>query len=333
MSFQLVKNLAYFIFPLQLFFASYPYFRRSSSPIRLVLDWDGTLTKRDTLHIVAAIGYDHNRDLNLTPWNEIVQAYVSDYVDYEARYKPAAKDRKTIAEESEWLASLKDVERRSLERVEEAGIFTGVTKQEVSLASKSAIHHKKVELRHGWRELLSIACETDKRMPEVPPVSIISVNWSSTFIRACLETTLAETPTNKSIMDSIPIFANEIYPDSEEALNIRTSADKLAAFQKLRETDNRPIVYVGDSSTDFDCLIAADVGICVRDDPMGSGQKELKETLERVGLEVLRLSPAAWVKHEEGIRNEGDGQGRESKKKVWWVTDLMEVVRFIEGGQ
>jgi hypothetical protein len=331
MSFQLVKNLAYSTFPLQLLFARSPYSRRSSSPIRLVLDWDGTLTRRDTLHLVAAIGYDHNRHLNLTRWDEFEKAYLSDYGDYEARYKPAAKDRKTIAEESEWLASLKDIERRSFERVGDAGIFTGVTKHEVSSASRSAIHHNKLQLRHSWRELLSAASETDKQRPEVPPVSIISVGWSGMFIRACLETALAETPTNKSIMDSIPIFANEIYPDGEEALNIHTSADKLAAFQKLRGTDNRPILYVGDSPYDFDALIAADVGICVRDDPMRSRQRELKETLERVGFEVLRLSPAAWVKRGEGIRDEGDSQGQENKK-VWWVTDLMEVVRFIEGG-
>jgi hypothetical protein len=296
--------------------------------MRLVLDWDGTLTRRDTLHIVAAIGYDHNRELKLTPWEEITQAYVADYADYEAHYTPMKKDRKTISEESEWLASLKDVERRSLKRVEEAGIFTGVTKEEVYAAAKSAVHLGKFQLRHGWWELLSIASENETPVPEVPPVSILSVNWSSAFIRASLEAALSETPTNRSMMDSIPIVANEIYPDDEQPAKIHTSADKLAAFQKLRGTDQRPIIYVGDTSTDFDCLIAADVGICVRDETMGTEQKALEETLERVGLELHRLGAAAWA-----TRGQEDAEGGEDKKKIWWVTDLMEIVDFLKAVQ
>ena len=113
--------------------------------------------------------------------------------------------------------------------------------------------------------------------------------------------------------------------------DLRASDLELNEIVGLIEKSERPILYVGDSSYDFDALIAADVGICVQDDPMRSGQRELKETLERVGLEVLHLSPAAWVKRGEGIKDEGDSQGQENKK-VWWVTDLMEVVRFIEGG-
>lgn len=58
--------------------------------IHIILDWDGTITTSDTLHLVAGIGYKHhNREdlLNnadpqpsqarttLRPWNVLVKAY------------------------------------------------------------------------------------------------------------------------------------------------------------------------------------------------------------------------------------------------------------------
>ncbi|KAI1376217.1 hypothetical protein F4677DRAFT_419239 [Hypoxylon crocopeplum] len=177
--------------------------------------------------------------------------------------------------------------------------------------------------------LMSIIPQTINHMPAISPVSIVSVNWSRTFIRACLQTALEETPTSKNVAQSIPIFANEICLGNEETCGIHTSADKLASFQNICGTDNSLTIYVGDTSTDFDFLVTADVGICVRDEPIGSGQAELKETLERVGIEVFRLSATAWQKKGEQGRHKGDNQGQE-KKNVWWVIDLMEVVRFIE---
>jgi len=332
---QIFRNLVYYGFPLQLLFVRTLNLRRARSTIRLVLDWDGTLTKRDTLHIVAAIGYDHNQNLGLPSWDNIVQTYISDYTDYEAHYTPTAKERKNVTEESEWLASLKNVERRSIERTEAAGIFTGITKQDIMSASKSAIQNEKLQLRQGWRRLLTIACEPRQQSsPDVPLVSIISVNWSATFIKACIETALAELPISKDIMSSILVFANEVpLRGSETTPAICTSADKLAKFKEVRGTDDCPMVYVGDSPTDFDCLIAADVGICVRDNPMGGGQKELKETLERVGFEVVRLNHAAWEDSRRVIKHKSESSGRSSKKKIWWVESLDEILKFVEDSQ
>ncbi|KAI9657944.1 MAG: hypothetical protein M1821_002601 [Bathelium mastoideum] len=329
MAVRFINKLVNYILPLQFLFASTRHSQQSKTTVHLILDWDGTLTKQDTLHIVAQIGYSHNRDQNLTPWDEIVQAYLSDYDHHEAVYKPVRKERKRIAEESEWLASLIDVERESIKRVQAAGVFAGVTKQDVSSASKSAIIDRRIELRNGWRELLSIAFDKGDQASMSSPVSVISVNWSRTFIRTCLETALQKTSGSEVDIDTIPICANEIYPDVEDKSTIYTSADKLAAFQKLRGAGSRPTLYVGDTSTDFDCLVAADVGICVRNEIMSGGQKELKDTLERVGFELARLSPTAWTGIGQGSKNNSDFEIRENRR-VWWVTDLMEIVRFIE---
>ncbi|KAJ4344853.1 uncharacterized protein N0V89_012597 [Didymosphaeria variabile] len=304
---------------------------RTRNPIQLILDWDGTLTKKDTLHLVAAIGYEHNRDKNLTPWDDIVQAYISDYSQHKAFYTSSTESRKTVTEESEWLASLKDVERSSIERVKAAGIFKDVTKEDVISASRSAVRDGKLQLRPGWRKLLAISEASQQQSSAAASLSIISVNWSATFIRACLQTALSNpSASDAKFMDSIPVFANELpLEEIQRTPYICTSADKLARFEEVRGEDSCTTFYVGDSATDFDCLVAADVGICIRDDPMGSGQKELKETLERLDFDVLRLSPEAFTESQGGIGVVGGDRERRDRRKIWWVAGLDEVSKFV----
>jgi hypothetical protein len=313
--------------------ASKPYMPRST--IRLILDWDGTLTKKDTLHLVSAIGYERNRAANLTSWDSIVQAYISDYTQHAARYTPDINQRKTADEQSQWLASLKDVERKSIERVKAAGIFKGVTKQDVVSASRSAVQEGRLQLRPGWRKLLTTCDGPGKQEPTTSPlVSILSVNWSATFIRASLESAFSgSSAPDATIMYSIPVYANELpLEEVQQTPYICTSADKLAKFKKMRREDDSIVVYVGDSATDFDCLVAADVGICVRDDPMGSSQKELKETFDRVGFETLRLNAEAF-KRLGGSVGGGDKGERGGRRIIWWVAGLDEISSFVEKHQ
>ncbi|OAP62776.1 hypothetical protein AYL99_02003 [Fonsecaea erecta] len=320
--------------------------KQQQKPLRIVLDWDGTLTRRDTLHVLAAIGYstrNNNRHRrSLTPWDQIVQAYMSDYKQHRDSYRPARPERRTVAQESAWLASLKDVELRSLQRVQDAGIFSDVTKQDIWTAAEDAVRDNEVELREGWKDLLSLASHATNETAEVArppvPVSILSVNWSAAFIRACLSAALADDNSPlKGTVDSISILANRLACEVErpgddglDFVSIRTSADKLDALARLRRDGGTgDILYVGDSSTDFDCIVAADVGVCMRDEPMGSGQSELKETLERVGVAVLRLDFDRWAKYSKSIPGQG-GSMESNQSVVWWVTHLREVASFVE---
>lgn len=340
--------------PIEWNFATFPYRQENNAPIlylrasaliriildpktgntmpRIVLDWDGTVTKHDTLHIVVKIGYERNRHLNLTSWDQIVQAYILDYTQHEKSYRPTRPERKTIAEESAWLASLTDVEVRSVKRAQDAGIFTRVTDDDIRMGAEHAIRSNKIQLRDGWKDIFAMVGHPGNDMANLSPVSIISVNWSGTFIRACLSAALEEFPPRKGTADSIQIFSNHLQPDpsggDSEDPGIRTSADKLDAFQRLRDSGSGPIFYVGDSPTDFDCLVAADVAFCVRDEPMGSGQAELNESLERVGVHVARLDLDAWDKDRRELA--AQGAEKESNKVVWWVKDLGEVVSFAE---
>ncbi|KIY04082.1 uncharacterized protein Z520_00774 [Fonsecaea multimorphosa CBS 102226] len=314
------------------------------APPRIVLDWDGTLTRRDTLHVVAGIGYKRNRHRggrDLMPWDQIVQAYISDYTAHRDSYRPAKSQRTTVGQESAWLASLGEVERRSVQRVRGAGVFADVTEEDVCEAAEDAVRGGEVQLRDGWKDVLAGAsrcARSETAAAEAtarPPLAIISVNWSAAFIRACLSAAAALgdcPPPMKDTVDSIEILSNHLACEPSEntsgtTTSIHTSADKLEALNRLRESGNGDILYVGDSATDFDCLVAADVGICVRDEPLGSGQAELKECLERVGVEVSRLDWDKWIEYQRG-GHRGPRQGKHSV--VWWVADLREVASFVE---
>ncbi|KAK7754072.1 hypothetical protein SLS62_003918 [Diatrype stigma] len=68
---------------------------------------------------------------------------------------------------------------------------------------------------------------------------------------------------------------------------LTNSQDKLDAMRAVLGAegslgDNKPSVYVGDSTTDLECLLAADRGIVMADKP----DSTLLETLRRIGKEV-----------------------------------------------
>ncbi|EKG14794.1 hypothetical protein MPH_08069 [Macrophomina phaseolina MS6] len=307
----------------------------SVPPIHLVLDWDGTTTRRDTLHFLGKICADsaHYRSIKqddapstATSWDDIVKAYLDDFNAHLSSYRPEKARRTTIADEKAWLASLEAVESSSLRRVEEAAIFKGVTAEGVRNGAVKAVNSGELELRPGWSALLGQGIKT----------TILSVNWSATFIRECLRAAAAKEPDAESLqqaVERITILANEIdglsdphgssgllnppHPGAEgEKRGIRTSADKIANMPTpVKYGGEELVVYVGDSATDFEALLAADVGICVRDeDEPSSGQKELAEALTRVGIEQHRIKLLAEMPPAD-----------DSAVRVYWAKNLQEV--------
>lgn len=308
-----------------------------SPPVQVFLDWDGTLTKRDTLEEVAKVGYTKNPTTQ--PWTDIVKSYLEEYHAHQQSYSPSKDQRTTIREESIWLESLLEVETRSVKRVRDVGLFIGVDKNDVMDAAARAIDNGKVELRNGWKELLL----SDRSPPGdlVPAMGrdgfrfhILSVNWSATFIEGCILHAVMLVRSIDAMAALIPTvyLANEIasvqrssYGLEKDIVTVRTSADKVRMLEKavheptlgMNQTKKPIIVYVGDSCTDFDALLYADYGICIRDEPMGSGQKELAETFERVGVAV---KPVSELELELSLLGEEAGS-----RTLWWAKDLKEV--------
>ncbi|KAF2832177.1 hypothetical protein CC86DRAFT_280234 [Ophiobolus disseminans] len=285
-----------------------PYPKRD--PIHWVLDWDGTITKRDTLDALVNIAASTKPNFpTINRWKQIVIAYLSDYTSTLEVLAPGGALPTTIEGERKLLKDLKVVEQRSLDRVYEAKIFEDVTNKQIEEGANKAIREGNVALRPGCLEFLQRMSSAEGNM-----LHILSVNWSRHFISSCLKSAGAE-------VDPSPVLANElqgiargepssgqISPDGET--KIVASDDKLRYLEKLREDSIAPIVYVGDSWTDIECLLAADLGICIRDEPMGSSQKKLAEGFERLEIHCPHLS---------------ESKEQDDDTSIMWTRDFLEI--------
>lgn len=315
---------------------------RTKRPIQLIVDWDGTLTRKDTMSILADIGYTEQARQGITvpPWIEFGSAYMKDYSSHEEGYQPRKHERTMIPQERMFLASLRPVEVASAQRVQDSRLFRGVTRKGIREAAFDALSSGKLQLRRGWCESFSVILEKDTASTARNSLEILSVNWSQQFIKECLEAAAKEqgdmVVAQKIAIGSVPINANEIQGEDEKlptepctgalvrasGRDIRTSADKLSRLprrcrqnldveERMRSSLDEPmVVYVGDSTTDLECLLAADVGICMRDEPMGSSQKELAQTLDRLSI---------------AVRGPRDHMGPADGHALYWVQDFVQV--------
>jgi phosphoglycolate phosphatase-like HAD superfamily hydrolase len=285
-----------------------------SKPTHWVLDWDGTLTQKDTLNALVSIAAatkptfpTHDR------WKSVVDAYLTDYTATLASLAPNNSLPHTLDAESKLLKDLKPVEQRSLDRVSESKIFEGLTRDSLANGAKKVVDSREVSLRSGTLDFLQSMSATNDT------VQILSVNWSRHFIASCLEAAGIN-------LDPELIFANElagieeseassgqISPDGSR--KIIASDDKLRYLETMRQSSRGEIVYVGDSWTDVECLLAADIGICIRDEPMGSSQGKLAEAMERLGMSCVPLLGG------------DDGHGA----RVFWARDFVEILEWARG--
>ena len=288
-----------------------------SPPLLLFLDWDNTLTTTTTLPLLASIATHPTLHPGLTP---LSTAYSHDLSAHDAAYVPAPADRTTVAQELTYLNNLRAVERRSVERVEAAGIFRGVAAADVDVAAKD-LGMRPGCLRAGFADLVR---NVQQRVGGV--VTVVSVAWSRRFIRGVL---LAACVRAEGVrVDEVDVRANEIVDDGSGRLDrvfggadggVWTAGDKARVMAAVAvggggDLSATRTVYVGDSSTDLACLLQADVGICIRDQVMTAEQQCLQGTLERIGVEC---------RHVAGF----DGRVEDGRKRLWWAGDFDQVCR------
>jgi hypothetical protein len=294
-----------------------------NGPIHWVLDWDGTITAKDTLDALVNIAASSKPDFPThDQWKAVVDAYISDYTSTVQELLSHGTLPTSISEEKKLLKKLKVVEQRSLDRVFESRIFEGLTREALQEGAKKLIASGEVILRPGCAELLRTVAHVKS-----DALHILSVNWSRHFISSCLSTSNAP-------VDPVLIIANEldgvaegnastgqISPDG--STKVIASDDKVRYLEAMREKSQAKIVYVGDSWTDVECLLAADLGICIRDEPMGNSQKKLAEALERLDVacpHLLELTGGAekyvvWAKDFDEIKEWADRRGVQDENK------------------
>ena len=99
-------------------------------PTHLFLDFDGTITERDTIASLASIAYQVRASHlpALPPWSYFTQAYIEDLRAYEESHPRREGESTTLEAEIEYLSGMRDVEMRSIKRIEKAGVFVGLKK-------------------------------------------------------------------------------------------------------------------------------------------------------------------------------------------------------------
>ncbi|EPS35781.1 hypothetical protein H072_10793 [Dactylellina haptotyla CBS 200.50] len=171
----------------------------------LVVDFDQTLTVRDTLSTLASASPLPDA---ANVFEYLTNAYVEDYIAYAASFG----ERNTLASELEFLYGLREVERRSIHRIEASGIFKGITREDLVRAAR------RVGVRYGgeFRALVREVFERGGR------VSVVSVNWSGGFIREVLRSIstnvdrgsrIAAAAAGEEDMERVEIYANNLVTD------------------------------------------------------------------------------------------------------------------------
>ncbi|KAJ3160433.1 hypothetical protein HDU86_000767 [Geranomyces michiganensis] len=247
----------------------------------LVVDFDGTLTTHDTLSALAALANTkyHSSALSSSDasptWSELVNKYTDELALAEA----AAA---TITDLSAYLASFRDVERRSVTRVSDSRVLRGITKPAIHTAGKA------VEFRTGAGRVLTRWQERRQRDQQgeaatisdngavAAAVVVNSVNWSKDLVSAQLD-------------PRVVVLCNELQFDGQDVStgvvegNMLVAADKLdAVLAACPKLDG--CVAVGDSQTDLLVLLAAEIGII-----MAPGEDMIK-TCDRFHIELDEIS-------------------------------------------
>ncbi|KAK9778432.1 putative HAD-like domain-containing protein [Seiridium cardinale] len=278
----------------------------------IFLDFDGTITARDTIGELAkaALRIQSDRGIDLEEeWDGVVKSYMQDYDRHVDEYHIKEADRCQPEAEVEFLREMKTVELKSLDRINACEVFKGVSEDDLWRAGRQAVTDGIVKIRPGFERFVQ------RRVKEGWRIWVISVNWSTAFIEGVLDCGDIHVIANHVNKDGTVVgpeilnSAKDGKPD--EIRNLTNSRDKLDVMKGVLHRDGvdmAPSFYFGDSITDLECLLHAMYGIVIAD---GEGEKsKLIQTLRRIGKDVPRANeteplvhPLKWAEDFEEVED------------------------------
>ncbi|KAH6675447.1 hypothetical protein B0J14DRAFT_586505 [Halenospora varia] len=269
--------------------------KTQSPKVAFILDFDGTITTKDTISTLFKIGLSKQASLGIDKsqaHEEIISSYGDEFSKHVQNYRPVKEERTKLWDEFDYHRSLRDVEVRSFERVSTSGVFAGISESEWEEFGRQAVRNGDVIIRNGFAEF----CRAVEKQAGV--WGVVSVNFSRGFIRGVLEEALkANTRVDifSNVLDERGIIERskiEGWMPSKEV--IATSDFKLAAMHCLIDTWKKsPIgkyplhaVYIGDSGTDIECLMDDSVQEIIMAE---SSSSPLIDILARLGIGVRNI--------------------------------------------
>ena len=309
-----------------------------AAPLRLFFDWDETITAADTLSLIAP---PEGEQLHGPAFGHYTEAYLADLSEFESSFGTRTDWERQL----EFLGAIDTVEVASVSRVEQGGLFRGMPKS--ALLERAT----KVQFRAGWDAFAHwLHAETEARTVSA---DVISVGWSAEFIRHAI----ASRENGKDTIRNV--YANEVqFDESNEGtgtltksapLNaldtpsngkggIRTALHKLHILRSLtdsnaeRSKEKAVSVYVGDSTTDLPCLLAAHYGLIMKNSDAWP-DSSLNKTIESTNppLKALYTGCEAFLKlRADEIPRKDDSETAGVLIRVDDWTQALAVVKHIQ---
>lgn len=202
----------------------------------IVVDFDETITTKDTISLLAQFAYSRKSQSDIPPWSHFTSAYLKDYQHCKDQFTKS-RNGTSIEDKIKQLSALKPVELASLERVSKARIFAQLTKDQIQDGAQ-----RLVPVRNHVLQVLQ---------SNIDNVFVLSVSWSKDWILGALRPLSMQ---RSSVICNDLLFDNDVSTGTIIP-SIVTADDKLATFQRLQVSEPWAFsLYIGDSETDLPCL-------------------------------------------------------------------------------
>lgn len=159
--------------------------------LELVFDFDGTVTESDSIASVVDAALSYHRSVSAKEtcdslsdaWRHVVKSYMEDLEAYHKSFSPAAQhDHATPLDAARSHFSndqRKQVERASLLRVQEAGLFRDVPVEHLFQSGQEHRDDSVVKLRNGFSEVIGLIRSPSVRTapPRLNPAGLLVIGY------------------------------------------------------------------------------------------------------------------------------------------------------------
>jgi 2-hydroxy-3-keto-5-methylthiopentenyl-1-phosphate phosphatase len=264
--------------------------------VHIFLDFDGTITKQDTIEPLGDYASSVNSRKHL--WF----SHCKWYQDQSERFDKAhpvdfspdiLEGLGQLGLQHLILAHINDrvdIERQSVELINGYRIFENLPphvmyKAAQSMLSKDSKHH--IEIRDGFGDLLKYLAAKKSE------VTVLSVNWSDDWIKGCISPHKLNVISNTIRYGRIQGPGPKLTDDPNGLM--LTGGHKLMAMNAARDRlpnlgAGRTYVYIGDSKTDLPCMLECDKAIIMVDEDPAVKSNFVVNALTAMGHQVNHIS-------------------------------------------
>jgi 2-hydroxy-3-keto-5-methylthiopentenyl-1-phosphate phosphatase len=226
--------------------------------MHVFIDFDGTITTADTTELLGL--FASKRNGLEKEWATLSNEYNAKIAAHHEAHPLHAvteslrdvKDRdKLIAVIVEWINSTRNIENQAVRRAHQYGIFKNLTPQQLHEAGRDAVVEGRIQIRDGFHDLVKHLNANQSG------VTVLSLNWSDHWIRGCIRPLLTQIMSNKI---QIGQFGARLVGPKGGAQKLLTGKHKLSCMKDRLGMGGvvDPIVYIGDSVNDLQCMLHSD---------------------------------------------------------------------------